>query len=65
MDGIINGEKTIIISKQAFADKAVKCMEMSIHRYGPYIGPLLASVMSILTHELFEEETIDEGFNED
>ena len=63
--GIINGDKTIIISKQAFADKAVDSMKVIMNKFGPTFVPIFAAMLTILTHELFEEDTLDEGQYED
>ena len=60
---ISNGDATIIISKQAFADKAAECAAAMARQIGPMIIPVLSSLLAMITNELFEEED-NEGYDE-
>ena len=52
---IENGEQTVLVSKQAFADKAAETAARIIGVYGPLILPVMAKFCAVLTEELFGE----------
>lgn len=50
-----NGEQTVLISKQDFADKAAETAARIISVYGPLILPVMAKFCAELTEKLFGE----------